>query len=54
MAIQLHLKIYVTRIKASILYMMPKFLGAINHDSMLNIGCECGMSLIAPEHGIVF
>ena len=32
-----------TRIKVSILYMRPKLLTAAIHDTMLNLGCDCGV-----------
>ena len=31
----------LTQIKASILYMKPKFPTTANHDTMLNLGCDC-------------
>ena len=36
----------LTRIKASILYMKPKLLTAANHDTMLNLGCDCGVCFL--------
>jgi hypothetical protein len=33
----------LTWIKVGILYMQPKLLTTINRDTMLNLGCDCGM-----------
>ena len=32
-----------TRIKAGVLYMKPKLLTTKNHDTMLNLDCDCGV-----------
>ena len=34
-----------THIKVGILYMKPKLLITAHHDTMLNIGCDCGVCL---------
>ena len=40
----------LTRIKASILYMKPKLLSVGNHDTMLKLGCDCGVYFLnTPE-----
>lgn len=36
---------YSIQIKASILHMKPTLMTAGNHDTMLNIGCDCGVCL---------
>ena len=33
----------LTWIKVGILYMKPKLLIVANHDTMLNLGCDCGV-----------
>ena len=33
----------VTQIKVVILYMKPKLLITANHDTILNLGCDCGV-----------
>ena len=44
MAIQLNLTIDWLKIKANILYYtMPKLLTAKNHDTILNLACDCGV-----------
>ena len=36
----------LTWIKVGILYMKPKLLTAANHDTMLNLGCDCGVCFL--------
>ena len=33
----------LTRIKAGILYMKPRLLSVGNHDTLLKLGCDCGV-----------
>jgi hypothetical protein len=46
MAIQLYFKNQLTHIKVAILYMMPKLLINANRDTMLNLGCDCGVCIL--------
>ena len=39
-------KVRLTRIKVGILYMKPRFLTAANHDTMLNLDCDCGVRFL--------
>jgi len=40
----------LTQIKAGILYMKPKLLSAGNHDTLLKLGCDCGVCFLnTPE-----
>jgi len=36
----------LTRIRAGILYMKPKLLSAGNHDTLLKVGCDCGVCFL--------
>ena len=40
----------LTRIRAGILYMKPKLLSVGNHDTLLKLGCDCGVCFLnTPE-----
>jgi len=44
----------LTRIRADILYMKPKILSVGNHDTLLKLGCDCGVCFLnTPEAKIV-